>query len=112
MRGFQGFADRVRAEVRFEAGVVVSTGIVIARGSQVDQAIEVAGNFGEGALPKVIVGLLGVGTENGVSHWRLQVSREVQMTSLREKVARRLELGNAGVSIFAHDRQAVRQALD
>jgi hypothetical protein len=48
--------------------MVIPAGIVIARGSQIDQAVQVALNLGQSALPKIVVRLTGLCVKNRTVH--------------------------------------------
>ena len=64
MGQFEGFCGDFRRKAIGQAGVMIASGIVIARGGQINQAGEISGNFRERAVAEIRVGFFhGVGSE-------------------------------------------------
>src|SRR5215475_3120619 len=105
MRHFQSLARCRKPERSFQPGVMIAAGIIVPHRSQVDQAIQITGNSGESAAPKVIVGPAGLLIDEGGSRARLglahgrnsdrhypRLSREISL--MLEKATTRGALGS------------------
>src|SRR5450432_3577590 len=58
MRHFEGFTGCLRAEASGQAVMAVLAGIVVAHGSEINQASEAAGDFCEGAAQEIVIRFL------------------------------------------------------